>query len=150
MNERRFSWALLIGCCVIALAILDAGVRISRRIPHTMQGNFHGALHGAGGFAEVGEFMSDWQAASFLLMEYDTFLQLLQEGEFGGTYTVFRVEQRQWRRAVFEEHVREAEEAGRPIPVTPVPTEYDIVIVDHRIFSRARLTEWLEDRIGGI
>jgi len=139
---KDFNWALFIGCCLIALALLDAGIRISNRMPQTMHGNFHGSLT-SGHVSESREFLSEWDAAAFLLMGYDEFNTLLPSGELSGTYATFQVERRVWR--LTEEVVSPS--VQDPSMPTPMPVEYDIVIGDHRVFSRERLTEWLNNRI---
>jgi len=151
-SNRNFNWALFLGCCVIALGISVAGGRIANQIPHVMHGNFSGSFMSGTGHVQESEFMSEWQAASFLMLNQDEFSELIQSGALSGTYTVFQVERRVWQwidEALWWQRVDDVT-LYRPSPrphVSPIPTEYDIILVDHRVFSRERLTEWLINRI---
>jgi len=155
----NFNWALLLGLCAIAISIFAAGITIANRLPQTFHGHMTGSLTGGSTWHDTSsrEFMSEWEAANFLLMGHDEFASILQTGELSGTYTVFQVERREW--------VWSQDELGRmlhppaplpynvrvvgeqPVPVHPFGMEYEIVLVDHRIFSRERLSEWLINRI---
>ena len=143
---RGFNWALLLGCCAIALAIYLSGSRISSRIPHVIHGNFTTPFVQGSFGADDREFMSEWDAARFIMVNPDEFHGIIESGELSGTYTVFQVERREWR--IPREFI---ERAGVGVfefeAAVPVQQEYDIVITDHRVFSRERLTEWLHNRM---
>lgn len=142
---RDFNWALFIGCALIALGIHSAGVRIATQLPLSMHGNFHGSLHSSisEDSAQL-EFLSQWEAASFLRMGSEEFDALLNSGELVGTYTVFEVDRRAYRWDDPWEW-SDAELAGQPVPVRPMA--YDIINHNHRIFSREKLSAWLVNRI---
>jgi len=155
--RRNFNWALFLGCGVVALAIIIAGQSIARQIPHTLHGSMHGSFSGTlmdGNNSS--EFISEWEAATFLRLEHAEFIDLLEAGELSGTYTVFSVERMVWSAIgdfdliefVHPDGRRGSIQAGAPMPVQERQMEYEMVIVDHRVFSRERLTEWLHERIG--
>jgi len=158
-----FNWALLIGCFAIALGIFLAGGRIADRIPHSMHGSFHGNFSTGTHFSEPREFMSEWEAASFVMMGQAQFNALIQSGELQGTYTVFQVEEQQWHwddqwhfvEGAWSREVQvfppaiSVDASGWTTPMPPRPMEYEMVIVDLRVFSRERLTAWLMERIDG-
>ena len=148
-----FNWALLLGLCIIAISIFAAGRSIASHLPQTFHGHMTGSLTGGGTWDSTPrEFMSEWEAANFLLMGHDEFNSILRTGELSGTYTIFQVERREWVWAQNEygrvlHPPTPVPQLGRPVEAVPIPMEYEIVIVDHRIFSRERLSEWLMDRI---
>jgi len=153
--RRTFNWALFLGCGVVALAIIIAGQSIARQIPHTLHGSMHGSFSGTlmdGNNSS--EFISEWEAATFLRLEHAEFTNLLESGELSGTYTVFSVERMVWSTvgdSELFEFVHPDGRRGSIQAVAPVPAqqiEYEMVMVDHRVFSRERLTEWLHERIG--
>jgi len=151
---KRFNWALLLGCCAIALSIYIVGNNIANRIPHTMHGSFHGSL--MDGSVNEQEFMSEWQAALFLTIDYETLNRLVEAGELAGTYTIFQEYRVVWHTPAWwyaddgERQLRmeQMEQSGMaPMPVVPVPQEAEWVLFDTRVFSRERLTEWLLNRM---
>jgi len=142
---QKLNWALFLGCCVVAISIFAAGQAIANRLPHTMHGNFSGSLTSHASFdSSDREFMSDWQAAAFIGMSWEEFESIVESGELSGTYTAFQVERQVWRRW---EDTTEWIIEDPTIPARPIPMEYDIVTVDHRVFSRERLAEWLLSRM---
>jgi len=161
-NGFNSSWALLLGCCVIALGIFLAGGRVADRIPHSMHGSFHGIFNTESHMPEPQDFMSSWSAAQFLQLQQEQLMSLVAAGELAGTYTVFQVEERMW---LDSWHFHEDSGWGRSIVapptavqvdawgnVAPVPVqqqEYEMVLTNVYVFSRERLTEWLMARIDG-
>ncbi|MCL1882904.1 MAG: hypothetical protein FWF81_04025 [Defluviitaleaceae bacterium] len=162
---KNFNWALLIGCVIIALfvsfAIRSAADTISRHMPNSLHGNFHGSLT-SHAQSEPREFMSLWEAANFISMNSDEFTRVLESGELSGTYTTFQVERLVWTRnyhPFMSEDGTFSFDYSRPVPVEPVRAgnmsiqmigpgdTYEIVIEDHRVFSREKLTDWLNNRI---
>ena len=151
--HQRFNWAIFLGCCVIALSIHSSGHRIAGRIPHSLHGHFSGAL--TDGNFTAREFMSDWEAANFLLMDHSEFIRIVESGELSGTYTVFQVERREWWSEEIYEHMRnrygDVYEAVIPdrYPIAhSLPSSYEVVFTaDHRVFSRELLAEWIMRRI---
>lgn len=147
---KNFNWALFIGCCLIALAILSAGMRIASHIPHNLTSHIHGfSGHVSSTNNDHPDFMNNWQAAMYLSLDFDEFQSLVNSGELSGTYASFEVERRIWVRPADDtlwEVDNDAMTAARPVLV-PVPTEYEIVNDIHRVFSRERLAEWLNNKI---
>ena len=150
-NARRgFNLAIFLGCCVLAFSIYmlavsirSAGVRIATSIPHASTVHHHGIPLQAS--APDREFMSEWEAASFLAMDHSEFARIIESGELSGTYAVFQVERELWRPADIDPDEWRNYSGAVQVPVRV--EVYDIVIGDHRVFSRERLTEWLMSRI---
>jgi hypothetical protein len=115
---------------------------------------------------EPGEFMSEWEAATFMRMNHFEFNGLLQSGELDGTYTTFQVARRVWQQPERREHFSTEDgevggvgisvyrpiepfrmHDGRTIQVIPDGATYEFVTEDHKIFSREKLVDWLNNRI---
>jgi len=144
---RGFNWGLFLGFCVVAVSIYMAGSLIAGRMPASLHGQLHGnfswsLVDGGGGLQS--EFMSEWQAAHFLMIPHENLERLIEAGELVGIYTVFTVEHRERRPVVGRSEVMSD---GTVLKEVPMPTEYDIVLVEQRVFSRERLAEWLLARI---
>ena len=146
---QNFNMALFLGCCMVALSILVAGLVIARQIPDSLHGSLHGSFSGtlidSGG--SFREFMSEWEAANFLMISDRELERIIESGELSGTYAVFQVE-----RIILRASERSREwVVGGAIAEFAVPEriEYDTVIVDQRVFSRERLAEWLLNRMDG-
>lgn len=167
-ERNSFNWALLIGCALIALTLngLGSGItssvhNLANAIHIALQGNFYGSVNHLQ--AEPPEFMTQWQAASFLTMRYEEFGELIQSGELSGTYTLFQVNRRIWQSDtplfIVGDMTIQAPgvlpmapvriEDGRTLRVIQDDAKYEIVIENHRVFSRELLTEWLNNRILG-
>ncbi|MCL2357574.1 MAG: hypothetical protein FWC70_10580 [Defluviitaleaceae bacterium] len=158
---KEFNWALLIGCCIIAVGISHAGALIGRSIPHAMHGNFHGSFSAPANHepAAPREFMREFEAANFLAMHREDFVALVEAGELAGTYAVFDAERPVWARhggiivvpSVADENVEWREHGDMRMGVArlaPEPTPLpEMMIVEHRVFCRERLTEWMHERI---
>ena len=141
---------LFLGCCVVALGIVIAGFVIAGQIPDVMHGSLHGSFSGTlvDGGGSQREFMSEWEAAGFLLMTIEQFRSLAESGELTGTYAVFQVERYVWEWEVLEFYAERAG-VGSDVGAMPVPAQViaGTVIEDHRVFSRERLSEWLIARM---
>ena len=150
-KPQNVSAALFRGCCVIALSIVIAAFVIARQIPHSLHGNLHGIFSGTlmDGGGSFRDFMSEWEAANFLMMSPEQLERIIESGELRGTYTTFQIEHMVWRGPERPgEWIISGDVAAEPVPTPiPAPFEFDIVIVDHRVFSRERLTEWLHVRM---
>jgi len=167
-----FNTALFLGCLVIALGIYFAGWHIANTLAHgipwfAIGGSSGGSFQNFHTQNEPNTFMTEWEAARFLGLEWehDAFDALIESGELSGTYTAFQVERVDWHNwegeywmwsgddYVHEMRVREShweaqEITAPPVPVL-IPAERALIIVDHRVFSRERLTEWMMARIDG-
>jgi len=143
----KFNWALFLGLCVVALSIFFAGRTIANQAPPVIHGSFSGSVIGNAHFDDTSrEFMTEWQAANFIGMMPEEFDGIIESGELSGTYTIFQVERLAWRHV----HSGSTPTVGSgvsEVAAVPTPMEYDIVIADHRVFSRERLAEWLLARI---
>ena len=139
---KSFNVALFLGCCTIALSIVITGQAIAQRIPDSLYGNLNGSFSGTlmdsnNGYSSR-EFMSDWEAASFLMLSIDELEYIIESGEFDGMYTILQTE-----RTVAVSYDKVINENG----IAEERVEYDTLPFDHRIFSREKLTEWLLGRI---
>ena len=151
---QSFNTALFLGCCIMALSILISAIVIANNLPNSLHGNLHGNLTGTfiDGGGSFREFMSEWEAARFLGLWHEDLESIIESGELSGTYTIFQVERnimvgysREWSTA---DDVFGVAGAVSPV-VEPPPLVWETVIVDHRVFSRERLTEWLLERMNG-
>ena len=140
-----FNAALFLGLCFVAVSIIISANIIGNRIPHTLHGNLHGNLHSTAidNTNNDREFMSEWQAATFLGMHHEDFIQLIEAGELTGTYFSFPVYRYIWgmSREEFVTEFRDDYNMPRQIP------EPERTLTYHRVFSRERLTEWMNNRI---
>jgi len=146
-KKRNFNFALFLGLFVVALGIFAAGRIIAENLPHSFHGHLTGSMTYPG-TAAARDFMSEWEAAIFLLMNQDEFANLLSTGELAGTYTVFQIERMTWQFAEGENRVI-IPPAGA-VPAMPVPRgDYEMREIEHRVFSRELLNQWLMARIAG-
>ena len=147
-KAQSFNTALFLGCCIMALSILISSIVIANNLPNSLHGNLHGNLTGT--FIDGGdsfrEFMSEWEAARFLGLWHEDLESIIESGELSGTYTIFQVE-RNIMVAYSGEWITDHRVAHAV--VEPRPLVWETVIVDHRVFSRERLTEWLLERMNG-
>ena len=146
---QNFNTALFLGCCVVALSIFATGHVIASRLPHSLHGNLHGSFSGTltDGAGSFREFMSEWEAADFLLMSHEEFERIIQSGELEGTYTTFQTERYVARVSEIDDDWPAGSIPTGPVP-TPLPrVEHVAEVVDMRIFSRERLTHWLFERM---
>lgn len=104
---KNFSLSTFLGCCVISLGIIVAGVLISSKIPPV---NVPSSFTLKETAWEYDDYMSQYEAAAFLKIDADTFTGMMRSGQLLGTYTVV--------------------EGGS-------------------VFSREKLSQWIEDRIEG-
>jgi len=162
----RFNWALFLGCCVVALSIVSAGHTIANRIPHTLMGSLTGTLASGTGAAVSQDFLSHWEAPSFLRMEPSDFDDLLESGALEGTYASFQT----YRTVIIRSDINTVPGAPTPAPRVFYSSdaavldswmveraglgegalfETETIIYNHRVFSRERLTEWLHNRMEG-
>ncbi|MCL2388120.1 MAG: hypothetical protein FWC89_11335 [Defluviitaleaceae bacterium] len=169
MSEgRHFNWALLLGCFAIAFGIFLAGVTIASHIPHQLSVPWHSqSFHNQPPqHVEPQEFMTEWEAAIFLSISHFDFRTLVELGELSGTYAAFEVERRVlWPVVIGSNsdmvmydhrifgfageviHSRLGSEIVPPRIASPHEIEHEIVMEYHRVFSREKLTEWLNNRI---
>jgi hypothetical protein len=167
-KRKKFNWELLVGCVVIAIALAGAGNHVATNITQNMHGRWcnctgHTVVHSPS--QESGEFLTEWEAAMFLSIDHRKFDTLVQAGELSGTYATFQVERQVWQTVDIHDmrYIRRHEDGvfswseavpsgdfaitAVPIPVQEVQGNYEIIIEDHRIFSREKLANWLNSRI---
>ncbi|MCL1862134.1 MAG: hypothetical protein FWF78_01035 [Defluviitaleaceae bacterium] len=153
METKKFNWSVFLGFCVAAVilsfAIANAAATISSHLSnaaHTIAMQNNHLMHQPA--TQDNEFMNEWEAARFLTFSFDEFNALLQSGVLYSTYAEFEVERRVFARhdgTMWLPQVMSAEPAVQV--AAPVPIEYETITGVHRVFSRERLTEWLNNRI---
>ena len=148
---NNFNWALLIGCFLIAGAILIVGNSVAHGVRSISHNVAHIPMHMPHfpHSQEPGEFLRLFEASNFIGIDFDAFHAMLDAGEFSGTYAAFEVERRVYR---WEGRDRWVHADGTfaewpDIPISP-PTEFDIITETLRIFSREKLADWMNERIG--
>ena len=87
--------------------------------------------------------MSEWEAASYLRIDYDSFITLQNEGKFNGTYIEFPTQ----RIVPDEQAYDNTTSIPDGTPVTPVPMSTTIVPIIERVFVRSKLDEWMLSQI---
>ena len=121
---QKFNWATVIGCLVIAIAIIFASqglintiasVPIGGGTPSSMEVYTHDNT-------TYGDFLYEHEAANYLKVELETLNQWVREGKMEGTYTNVEV--------LKEDENGKVREEG----------------VEH-VFSKAKLTEFMNNRI---
>ncbi|MCL2854907.1 MAG: hypothetical protein FWE21_04740 [Defluviitaleaceae bacterium] len=142
-SKSNFNWALLIGLClgaaIVSIGISSAGNSIANRMPNTWHGNLHHTPGFQHQFPPVdSEFMTQWQVANLLGFNADELEDIIAGGELAGTYTTFQLERTEW---VWAEHPINTD------PFTPREMQPQTITVNHRIFSRQLLLDWLYNRI---
>lgn len=107
---KNFNLALFLGCCVISIGIVIAGILISTNMPRTptIPGSFN--INDGDGAIGFGDYISEYEAAVFLKLEHEKLTALMNDGKLYGTYTVLE---------------------------------------GHSIFSKEKLSLWLDERIAG-
>ena len=145
-SQLSLNGLLILGFCLIALIIHISSLRIAESIPHSIHGHFSGSLTSGDSFTS--EFMDEWSASLFVGLSDQEFADIIASGELRGTYTTFHVERTVWLPWEDGEDEGLSSIIGNiPEPAPPQHVHYDIVLVEHRVFSRERLTEWLLRRI---
>ena len=87
---KNFNLSLFLGCCVIGICIIIAGVIVANNLPETTRVP-HGFVITDGNTptSTFGEFMSAFEAALFLKIDNSDLDRLIQSGELDGTFTSF-------------------------------------------------------------
>jgi hypothetical protein len=145
----NFNLSLFLGCGLIALSILIAGLVIARKMPDSLHGNLSGSFSGVltdGSGSSAREFMSEWEAAAFLTIPYDDFMVIAESGELDGVFAVFEVHRTELR--AWHEHVEQAAGGGPSEIELPQRVEYVTILTKQRVFSREKLAEWVLGRMG--
>jgi hypothetical protein len=158
---KNFNWAVLIGSVIISVALFVAISEGARRIAFRLPGAGVCRCEHKQFFQPLppGEFMLEGHARSFLSMDRQIFNELLQAGELSGTYAVFPQERR--RRVYHSTFTLDPDVLvvpddmvfGEVLPgaaqESETTFEYQTYTHYHRVFSREKLTEWLNNRITG-
>jgi len=151
----KTSTSILLGCLLIAAAIVMAGNIIGNTIANNlgaaaanMPGSF--TMYDGNQQYQTGpssEYMSDWEASQYCRIDYDAFIKLLGEGKLKGTYIEIPVEK------VVEDAA--SYETAQPVPDSPAQAEAvvtpsqtvppPVVTVPgvELVFIRVKLDEWM-------
>jgi hypothetical protein len=87
------------------------------------------------------EYMSVWEAASYIRIDYDSFNKLLSEGKLNGTYVEIPVLKTVPDEQAYAEMTPVPE--GAPAPAMPVTIVHGV----ERVFVRAKIDEWMLSQI---
>lgn len=150
INTQGFNWSLFLGLCILSISVFTAGNTIANRIPHSLHGNLSGHLSmtDGGNSLHAQEFLTEWEAARFIGMHHEEFVDIIESGELAGTYTVFQLERRVWIRSGSDFFVVDGPAQTALPRDSALSMEYEIILSEHRVFSRERLSEWMLRRIG--
>jgi len=91
--------------------------------------------------AQSPEYMSEWEAATYLRIDHDDFIKLLNEGKFNGTYVGIPVSKTIPDEQAYAEMTPVP--SGAPEPAMPVITVDGVRMV----FVRSKLDEWMLTQI---
>ena len=90
---------------------------------------------------QANEYLSEWEAADYIRIDYDSFEKLLNEGKFNGTYIEIPVEKTVPDEQAYEEMKLAPE--GAPVPAMPAIK----VPGNVRVFIKVKLDEWMLTQI---
>ncbi|MCL2212638.1 MAG: hypothetical protein FWB93_02240 [Oscillospiraceae bacterium] len=156
---------IIIGSLIIAATIIIALLVIVNIFGHRSHNcNPHVNVHCPHGHMQeqFGEFLDDWQAASFLRLNQSELINLAESGELDGTFTT-RIQVDRWyvhpsrpnmmypANAPFSVGPDDFDDFGnRPRPPS-VAAGYQVQYTETTVytFSRTRLIEWMEARMDG-
>lgn len=85
---KNFNLSLFLGCCIISIGIVIAGLLIAYHLPPVISGSFSGTI--TDGTPQFGDYLSEYEASAFLSMNTNDFIIFIQSGELQGTYTVIQ------------------------------------------------------------
>jgi len=88
--------------------------------------------------AQSSEYMSEWEAANYLRIDYDSLINLLDEGRLNGTYIEIPVQKAVPDEQAYEE-MKKSVHDGAPEPAMPVITVSSV----GRVFVKVKLDEWM-------
>ena len=94
---------------------------------------------------QAGEYMSEWEAANYIRIDYDSFEKLLDEGKLRGTYIEIAVEKIVPDEQAYEEMQEEMKSAPEDAP-TPAMPAIKVPGVE-RVFIKIKLDEWMLTQI---
>ena len=135
MRERL---TLPISIFIAAVLVLTGLITLS----NTIQNRPFAGISNLPSYVEVkteqpSEYMSEWEAAIYLRIDYDSFIKLQNEGELKGTYVEIPVLKTVPDENAYAEMTPVPE--GAPEPAMPVKTVTGVQIV----YVRTKLDEWM-------
>ena len=147
---QQWNKSILLGCAVIAAALVlaggIAGGRIADRL-YTASSQVPGSFtvysgDNPGQSRTASEYMSQWEAADYIRLDYDAFEKLLYEGELSGAFVEFSVEKTAVDEQAYADMLKTVPE-GAPSPAPPVIRIPGV----ERVFVKDKLDEWMTGRI---
>ncbi len=84
---KNFNWAVFFGCCVIGISIFLSGKMIAGNMPGTTHVPSSLSVTTTDSTMRFSEYMSEYEAAAFLMMNTDDFISFIKTGELDGTFT---------------------------------------------------------------
>lgn len=88
--NKNFNFALFFGCCVISIGIVIAGLLISTNMPDAALMPRNLSVTTSDGTTVFREYMSEYEAAGFLMLDADELMAFIQTGELNETFTVIQ------------------------------------------------------------
>jgi len=134
MKERLLPMSILIAAVLVLIGLTKVSNTIQNRpfagtpyIPSNIEVTT----------AQSSEYMSEWEAAIYLRIDYDDFVKLQNEGKLNGTYVEIPVSKTIPDEQAYAEMTPVPE--GAPEPAMPVITVTGV----QTVFVRAKLDEWM-------
>ena len=136
MKERFLPISILISSVIVLVGLITLSNTIQNR-------PFAGTPHIPSSIevtsAQSSVYMSEWEAAIYFRIDYDSFITLQNEGKLNGTYIEFPT----LRTVPDEQAYDDTTSIPDDTPVTPVPMSTTIVSMVERVFVRSKLDEWM-------
>ena len=139
MKERSF---LPLSILICAILILIGLIKLSNTIqnrPFAGTPNIPPSIEVS--TKQTSDYMSEWEAADYIRIDYDSFDKLLNEGKLKGTYVEIPVEKTVPDEQTYAEMTPVPDGAPTPaMPVTRVPGV-------EKVFVKIKLDEWMLSQI---
>jgi len=136
MKERFLPISILISAVIVLVGLIILSNTIQNR-PFAGTSNIPSSIEVTS--AQSSEYMSEWEAAIYLRIDYDSFITLQNEGKLNGTYIEFST-----LKTVPDEQAYDATTSSPDgAAATPVPMSTTIVPVVERVYVKSKLDEWM-------
>jgi hypothetical protein len=89
---KNFNLSLFLGCCVIGVCVIIAGIIVANNLPETTrfpQGFSITNYDGDTSAPTLGEYLTLFDAAHFLKIDINDLDAMVNSGELDGTFTAF-------------------------------------------------------------
>jgi len=149
----QWNKSILLGCTLIALALIIGAVSAANTVGDKIAWNLGAAAsHVPGSFTvhsgdQAGsEYLSEWEAAVYIRLDYDAFVKMLDQGKLNGTYVEFAVEKLVYDEEAYQTLSPVQEGNATPPVETAAPPVIRVPGVE-RVFVRTKLDEWMLGQI---